>query len=367
MSARRPDLVYDFFYFSFNHQAVACENGIESWLPVLQRNIAQTIQSELDHIYGCHDDDNDEDGDGVNQRLESNNDRGDNVDKSTVFTLVLKKLLPLPANWTIEANSDAVAISIKLMMSTLLTECFDDYVQGDKSALNSLINKLNSTVEALSEFLFAQTKIKIRRKNLTSRGGGDDNGCSSPDDKKDNEVVRTRIGDVNLNIAASLMQTPTPLQVLTPVGNRENDEKGSGDYHGSDTDYKLLPYQTKMIRNFVHLFMGEVHFVQKLKCTLELGYNLTQRLPFEWHIHPRFVLHKTSGVANDPLSAAVAAAPSAVQVVMGQHALDYAYQYQGVTNFVPSVPLTQERPMHRMICTMLDDRAFSYTLSSEVS
>lgn len=255
------------------------------------------------------------------------------------------------------------------MMSTLLTECFDDYVQGDKGALDSLINKLNTTVAALSEFLFAQTKIKIRRKNLSSRGG-DDGGS-----KDDNDVVTTSLGDGgNLDIAASLIQTPTPLQVLaiTPDGGRtagKGDEEGiENHYHGSDKDYKLQSYQTKMIRNFVHLFMGEVHFVQQLKRTLELGYNLTQRLPFEWHIHPRFVLHKTSSGSVDPLAAVVAVpSASAVQVVVGQHTLDYAFQFQGVTNFVPSVPLVQERALHRMVCTMLDDRAFSYTQSSEVS
>ena len=323
-----------------------CENGIESWLPILQRNIAQTIQSELDRIFGCHDDDGDED----DERLSSNSNNGD---RSIVITHLLKTLFPLPENWSIEANSDAVAVSIKLMMSTLLSESFDHYVQGDKSALDRLVANLNNTVVALSKFLFDQTKVKIRRKNLSSRGDGYDCTTRGSDDVNS-----------SLDIAASLVQTPTPLQVQSSKMTAPSRSGDGGNIDYGDKDYNLRPHQTKMIRNFVQILMGEVHFVQELKQTLELGYNLKQRLPFEWHIHPRFVLCEDNA---DPVEVSSRQGLPSVQVLLGQHAVDYAFQFQGVTNFVASVFLAHERALHRLVCTMLDDSGFSYTLSSQVS
>lgn len=214
-------------------------------------------------------------------------------------------MLPLPANWSIEANSDAVTLSIKLMMSTLLTESFEDYVQGNKGALDALTKNLNSTVAALSEFLFAQTKIKIRKRNL-SRGGAS-TGMSDNDTKnlRVSRGLKTKVTNVeigSIDIAASLKQTPTPLQRAsrTPTASLFEDNNDSGDALnktniGCDKDYQMRPYQMKLIRNLIQLFMEEVHFIEELQNSLELGYDLKQRLPFEWNIHPRYVLREENG------------------------------------------------------------------------
>ena len=190
------------------------------------------------------------------------------VEKSCVFTYLLKTCLPLPDTWSFKASSNAVTLSLKIVVSTLLSESFKAFVEGDNNALESFSMKLSAVIVSLSEFLLAQTKITIHKKNLEKT------------DLADDDVLDLE----NLDISTS-----------NSVGTIKKKER---ELTIVETDYNLKPFQRLLIKSLIQYFSDERCFVKKLIETISIGYDLQVRYPFEWLIHPMYVFREDTCVLD---------------------------------------------------------------------
>ena len=244
-----------------------------------------------------------------------------------MFSYLLTTLLPLPFQWSFDANSDAVLLSIKVMTSTLIIQHFESYCRGEKDQLDLLIEKLTNGIISLSEFLFAQTRINIRKKNVVV------NESSSLDGELDLN---------SLDISASL-------ENQTNAAGRNENEKSAPRYSDNIKDYQLKYYHVQLLKNLIQYFSNEKYFLTNLKKVLQLGYNLSQRYPYEFNVHPRY---------------STAESLQNVTLQIGNIQIEYNFEYQGVSNFV-SIPLEHERSLHRLAC-IVNTNYFSYLITQKV-
>lgn len=289
---------------------MTCDSGVENWLPNLKTSISQTIKGELGRV-NVH----------SAQNNRSQPDTTDAISNKSIFAHLFKSLKPLPPNLSLECNSDAAMLSIKLLTSALISHHVECYAKGDRDKLEKMLLKLNTCVAALSEFLLSQTKIKIRKINLVKNAS------------------RTNSLDVeDLDISASLEKVPLVLH------SQSCDDLNEKDHH-------LGEYQLQLVQNLIQYLTNEANFLVNLREAFELGYDLEKRFPYEWRIHPKFVLKEKGDL-------------SSVQVCIDEHSMEYGFQYQGVTNFV-SIPPEQERSLHRLLCCLKDNK-FAFFIMSKV-
>lgn len=208
--------------------------------------------------------------------------------KSDVFTYMLGTLLPLPDNWNFDESSDAIILSMKVTMSSLLNNYFQSYINGNESSLSSCCEKLNAVIVSLSDFLLAQTTIKVQKKNAEIRNCAD---------------------DIPLNLESFDIS-------LSPI-EREYNEADKTLERTEPDSVNLDIYQIHIITNLIQYFSNERNFIKNLIHVVFPGLEGDIRIPFEWSIHPFYKFDNTSCMLD---------------VELGDTSLNYEFEFQSVSH-----------------------------------
>ncbi|XP_057302207.1 uncharacterized protein LOC130636487 isoform X2 [Hydractinia symbiolongicarpus] len=309
------------FYSSFGEfiplqKPIVCENGIENWLSELdtgiklcnQLNLSTLLNATLtDHLESLHRNKINQDtvfssSTEKNQRRASK-EHEQSVDpdvsspiqkkdpaasKSDVFTYMLGTLLPLPDNWNFNESSDAIMLSMKVTISSLLNNYFQSYINGNESSLSSCCEKLNAIIVSLSDFLLAQTTIKLQKKNAEMKNCAD---------------------DIPLNLESLDIS-------LSPVES-EYKETDSTLERTETENVNLDVYQIHIIKSLIQYFSNERNFIKNLIHVVFLDLEGDMRIPFEWSIHPFYKFNNTSCMLD---------------VELGDTSWNYEFEFQSVSH-----------------------------------
>ena len=187
----------------------------------------------------------------------------DKPDKTYIFTYLLKALLPLPEQWTFDACSDAVTLSLKYVTSKLIQKHWELYKEGDRKSFGNLHKKLNSIITTLSDFLLAQVKIRIHKKNNAKN-------------------LLEEYDFQNLDIIASVHADGDKLEKETSV---------------NEIDCHLHMWQVNLLRNLIHYFCNERVFIKNILKEFEKGFDKTCT-PMDWYFHPKYAMNTENCTMN---------------------------------------------------------------------
>ena len=204
-------------------------------------------------------------------------------------------------------------LSIKVLTSNLLNKHFEAFINGDKDAIVELIENFQVGMVTLSEFLFAQTKIMIRKKNLEKR-----------------QLQTSQIIDfATIDISASSSSIPL---ISKPIEETKTPDKEDQQQSYVTKDHELKPHQLQLLRNIIQLFASENHFIDSImKKILSQSYNGKNQIQlYEWLIHPKWELNEDT---------------CRLDVVLNEHNWQYKFEFQGVSSF-PQVTLENERSLY---------------------
>lgn len=240
----------------------------------------------------------------------------DKPGRTYVFTYLLKTLLPLPEQWTFDACSDAVTLSLKYVTSKLIQKHLELYKEGDRKSFGNLHEKLNAIIITLSDFLLAQVKIRIHKKNIGK----------NPLEEYDLE---------NLDIIASVHTDGDILEEETSV---------------NEIDCHLQIWQVSLLRNLIHYFCNERVFIENILKEFKKGSD-KMCTPMEWYFHPKYTMNEENCTMN---------------VSIKDCCFEYEYEFQGSTKEYYVTPM-HSRSLYWVVHGIKNYEFVSFATSGNVS
>lgn len=259
------------------------------------------------------------------------------VDKSDVFNYLLKTVLPLDESWSMDGISDSVVLSIRVLISSMLNQHFQAYIDGDRDAIDELSKKFQTAMVTLSEFLFAQTKITIRRKCIEKQ-------------LQTSECLDVETGNISITLKGIPLISKTADESVDIESQQVHQNQQQHQQEQEMNHQELKPYQLKLLKNLIQIFASENRFLENLMLQLRVqGYQATRQPPYEWYIHAMYKLDEET---------------CELDVCFNKHTWQYQFQYQGVSQ-CPQLTVENERNLY-WLSWGVKENDFGYLLGKQV-